>query len=381
MKINAIKLLDYYLGNFLIAFFKPFVSLFGTFLQRDHRLELKKNITFVKLLGGGTLVIALPALLALRKKYPYLQINIVTTKGIAPFARSLNIFDNYFEINYSSPAKLILTSAKVFLSTFRCDTIIDLEVHSRLTTVFSGITAARNRIGFYQEETFWKRPIHTHMIFFNIYSGTFEFYDKIVQLFSVSASSADVCKEHLLSLIPENRKPEKYRICIGHACSDLGLERMLDAGQWERVFLSRIEKNFEAEVVFLGVERDAKLAAEIINILAPQYTNIDFINLCGKTNLIESLSYLSLSDEFMGIDTSLVHYARLFKIKSVSWWGPTDPKTLLREIPGLEEEIHYSKIPCSPCIHVTETPPCRGDNICIQNLFSDKKREWIGLIT
>lgn len=89
MKINTIKLIDYYAGNLFIAILKPVVSLFGLFVRRNHRLELKNNVTFVKLLGGGSLVIAFPSLLGLRKKYPDLKMNIVTTQGVAPFARSL----------------------------------------------------------------------------------------------------------------------------------------------------------------------------------------------------------------------------------------------------------------------------------------------------
>jgi ADP-heptose:LPS heptosyltransferase len=381
MKINVIKLIDYYLGNFLIVVLKPFVFFLGKILQRDHSLEVRKNITIVKLLGGGSLVIAFPALLGLRKKYPNLSINLVTTKNVTPFARSLNIFDNYFEIDYSNVFKLLLTSVIAYIRALGNDTIIDLEVHSRLSTVFSVLTATRNRVGFYLQEAFWRRRIYTHMIFFNTFSGSYEFYDKIVQLFSASPCSIEECKEHLLRFLPKTEKSEKYRICIGHGCSDLSKERMLNIENWEKVFRSRVEKSFNGEIVFLGVNKDRDLASRIIAKLSPDFKNAEFVNLCGKTNLNESLSILSSCDEFWGIDSSLNHYARIFGLKCISFWGPTDPKSYLRPIPGLQEEIIYSKIPCSPCIHVTETPPCRGDNICIQNLFNDKKRDWIGLVT
>lgn len=381
MNINSIKTIDYYVGSSLIALLKPVVILLEKILRRDHNLILKKKVTFVKLLGGGSLVIAFPALLGLRKNYPDLKINLITTKAIATFARTLNIFDNYYEIDHSSVVKLLFTSIMTYLRTFASDTIVDLEVHSKLTTVFSVLTAARNRIGFYEHEAFWRRRIYTHMIYFNNYSGSYEFYDKIIQLFSVSPSSTDECKEHLLKCLPVSERPDKYRICVGHACSDLGRERMLNAKQWEKVFKSRIDKNLEAEVIFLGAQRDSILASEIIESLTSQFRYIKFVNSCGKYSLAESLSCLSISNEFWGIDSSLIHYARIFKIKSVSWWGPTDPKTRLREIPGLQEETYYCKIPCSPCTHVAETPPCMGDNICIQNLFNDKKREWPGLVT
>jgi ADP-heptose:LPS heptosyltransferase len=381
MKIGAIKLIDYYIGNLFIVILKPVIFLFGKFLKRDHSFKLQKNVTFVKLLGGGSLVIAFPSLLGLRKKYPDLKINLVTTKGVSPFARSLNIFDNIFEIDYSGISSLLLSTLKTYFKVFGTDTIIDLEVHSRLTTVFSGLTAARNRIGFYLHEAFWKGRIHTHMIFFNMFSGAYEFYDKVVQLYSVSPVSANECQERLLRLIPQPEKPHKYRLCIGHACSDLSKERMLSVKNWESVFRTRLEKSFGGEVVFLGTGKDSELAFEIITRLSSYFINAEFVNLCGKTSLSESLSMLCSANEFWGIDSSLVHYARLFKIKCVSFWGPTDPKSYLRNIPDLQEETVYCKIPCSPCIHITETPPCKGDNICIQNLFNDKERDWIGLVS
>lgn len=381
MKISTIKLIDYYVGNLFIVILKPVIFLFGKFLKRDHSFELKKNVTFVKLLGGGSLVIAFPSLLGLRKKYPDLIINIITTKGVSPFARSLNIFNNIFEIDYSGISSLLLSTLKMYFKIFGTDTIIDLEAHSRLTTVLSALTAARNRIGFYLHSAFWKRTIHTHMIFFNMFSGSYEFYDKVVQLYSVSPASADECKKQLMRQIPQTERTDKYRLCIGHACSDLSKERMLSVKNWESVFHTRLDQSFGGEVVFLGTGKDSELASEIIARLASYFINAEFVNLCGKTSLIESLSMLCSANEFWGVDSSLNHYARLFNIKCVSFWGPTDPNNYLRKMPGLQEEIIYCKIPCSPCIHITQTPPCMGENVCIQNLFNDEKREWRGLVT
>jgi ADP-heptose:LPS heptosyltransferase len=379
--INTTKNIDFYLGNFLIAVLRPFVILLSFFFKRDHKLELRRNITIVKLLGGGSLVIAYPNLLGLREKYPDLTINLVTLKRIAPFAYSLNVFDNVFEVDDSSIPKFLFSSIRTYVKTFGTDTIVSLEVYSKLATVFSVLTCARNRVGFYVQAAFWRKRIHTHLVYFSPLSGTFEFYDKIFQLFSVTPSSADECKERILKSLPKTDKTGKYRICIGHACSDLSRERMLDANQWEKVFVSRIDKSLNPEVVFLGSKKDSDLAAGIIRQLSPVFPDINFDDLCGKFSLNESLSVLNSCNEFWGIDSSLIHYARLFRIKSLSFWGPTNPKTLLRDMPGLKEEKIYCKIPCSPCIHITESPPCNGDNVCIQNLFEEKKRDWIGKVS
>jgi len=335
----------------------------------------------MKLLGGGSLAIAFPNLLGLRKKYPDLHIRLVTTRKTAPFARSLNIFDDIHEIDDSSIIRLALSSLRYIYRFFGTDTIIDLEAYSNLSMVFSLLTYSRTRVAFYQESAFWRRGMATHLFYFNRYGGTFAMYDKVFQQFAVSPASQEECREHLIKGIPEIEKPDKHRISIGHGCSDLGRERMLSAEEWEQVLISRIGTDREMEIVFLGVESHSALAAEITARVSARLPKVDFLDFCGKTTLTESLSILRSSDEFWGIDSSLVHYARLFDLKTVSFWGPTDPETRLREFPGIQEEVLYKKLPCSPCVHNTEKLPCGGDNICIRGLFEDKKLEWIDMIT
>ncbi|MBF0521788.1 MAG: glycosyltransferase family 9 protein [Candidatus Omnitrophica bacterium] len=379
MKLKIIKIIDFYLGNLLIVIFKPLTIILGHILPINHSLTIKNKITVIKILGGGSLVIALPALLGLRKKFPDVRISLVTMKDVAPFAQTLNIFDEILEIDSSTISSFTLSGIKAYLKTFKTDTIVDLEVHSRISTIFSLLTCARNRIGFYRESAFWRKGISTHLLYFNVFSGAYHFYDKAFGLFSVSPCSTLECKDHLTASWPKVKK-EKYQICIGHACSDFSPERMLTAEQWKTIFLRKLAKHAGAEIIFLGSGKDKPLAENIIAAVTSDFPSCTFSNLCGKTSLKESLSVLYSSDEFWGVDSALLHYARIFRIKSSSWWGPTDPQTRLRPIEGLLEEVYYKKIPCSPCVHVTETPPCRGDNICIQNLFNEEQKDWIPLV-
>jgi hypothetical protein len=41
----------------------------------------------------------------------------------------------------------------------------------------------------------------------------------------------------------------------------------------------------------------------------------------------------------------------------------------IRILPGDESEYYYRHVPCSPCVHIAEEPPCRGRNACIEGLF------------
>lgn len=389
MNLDRRKTFDYYVGGSLILAIKPIVTLLGRILHRDHDIQPRGRVVFTKMLGGGTLVIALPALLGLRRHLADQEFLLVTTPGVVPFARTLGIFDEILVIDDASPLALLRTGLAALGRTIGADTVIDLEVYSRLTTVFSILTGARNRVGFYLVSAFWRRGLHTHLVFFNPFSGAYRFYDKVAELFGAPISSTEDCRRHLeqriATTVPELPIPaaqaSQRSISIGHACSEMGRERMLSPAQWAQVVESRLQPDDAARIVLLGGPDDHSDAQEILAVLSETHPQLDLVNACGRLSLLESLSVLSASDEFWGIDSALLHYARLLGLNCSSWWGPTDPATRLRKL-GIREEVHYQKIPCSPCIHVTEDPPCRGQNVCIHNLFvpKDEAREWIGLI-
>jgi len=177
-----------------------------------------------------------------------------------------------------------------------------------------------------------------------------------------------MCEEHFRKNIAPVSKTEGIkRISIGHGCSEFGMERMLSVDQWKEVFYRL--KVRSGEFIFLGSKADSLQAEKIIGGLRINFPDAAFINKCGTLSLMESISFLDSSDEFWGIDSALLHYARLLGKKTVSFWGPTDPGTRLRAEPDIISKVYYNKIPCSPCIHVAETPQCNGKNVCIKMLF------------
>jgi ADP-heptose:LPS heptosyltransferase len=329
-----------------------------------------------KLVGGGSLVIAFPALLGLRQRYPDVELSLLCTPAVVPFAETLGVFDRLIVIDDSRPLPLLGTALGAAWRLLGTDTVIDLEVHSRLSTVFSLLTCARNRIGFYLESAFWRRGLHTHLIFFNRFSGSYLFYEKLAELLGAVPASADACREHLLKALPPlDPGTPTPRVCIGHACSDLSRERMLSPAHWTKVLLDHGRGRREDRFVILGGRADRGDAERILASLRevrPQYA---YENRCGELTLPQSLALLAAADEFWGIDSGLLHFARLLRKRCLSFWGPTHPETLLKPIDGLEERVFYRKVPCSPCVHIAEAPPCGGNNVCIRNLFEAKPGE------
>jgi len=376
--------LDWVLGGILIAALSPSVRLLGRLLRRDHSLRVGAEVCVFKLLGGGSLVIAFPALLGLRERFPDVRLSLLCTPAVAPFARTLRVFDQLIVIDDSSLPRLLLSTLAAWLRCFRVDTVIDLEVYSRLSTVFSLLTCARNRLGFYLESAFWRRGLHTHLVFFNRFSGSYLFYEKMVELIGAKPASAEACRRHLLEGLPSREASSPLpTVCVGSFCSEMGRERMLSAEQWKEVLLERQGEGRERCFVFLGGACDRAEAERVVELLRAALPRHRYENRCGELTLPQSLATLADADEFWGIDSALLHYARLLRKRSLSYWGPTHPETRLKPIEGLEERVVYRKVPCSPCIHLAETPPCRGNNVCIRNLFAseaEQELEWCSYV-
>jgi ADP-heptose:LPS heptosyltransferase len=349
--------------------------LLGDLLRRDHSLIVKDRVAVIKMLGGGSLVIALPALLGLRRKYPHIRLSLVTMSSSKPFADVLAVFDEIIVIDDKSLLRLFVSVMRVLRRLFRVDTILDFEVYSRLTTVLSTLTCARNRIGFYLENTFWRERVATHLIFFNRFAGSYHFYESAVAALGADPMSLVECGLHVarsngIAVYESSRNGRVSihsapgRICVAPACSELGQERMLNGSQWERV-LPRLVGEAK-EVVVLGGPADAAIADSLIMHGQRVLPDIAWVNACDGRSLRDSLHLLAGCSRLIAIDSSILHFGRLFGIPTVSFWGPTDPMTRLKDSPSLTEEVWYEKVLCSPCIHVAETPPCSGRNICIE---------------
>lgn len=378
MDVELQRKIDNYVGRAGIALLRPATMVLGALLQRDHRLERGGEIVWIKMLGGGSLVLALPMLLGMRRAEPAARMVLITTPSVKPFAELTGVFDEIRVVENTDAGAMFRSGLAALWQTRFAPCIVDLEVHSRLTTVFSTLTMARNRVSFWLEDIFWRRGLASHLVFFNRASGSYYFYDRIADLFGVEIASREECARAVLAAclgVSEVETAERPvlvsgQVAIGFACSDLGRERMLTPEQWRVVFEANVDGSHRS-FVFLGGPSDRARAQAIIDHLAPLYPDRAFVNRCGELTLKASTLAIFASQAFWGIDSGLLHLARIAGIPSVSYWGPTDPSTRLRTTWDIDERAYYRKIACSPCVHTSESPPCHGDNRCIKGLFGD----------
>ena len=346
--------------------------LLGKILRRDHDLSRCSDVTVLKMLGGGSLAIAYPALLALRNSDRIRRMRLLTSPAVRPFGEILGIFDEIIVVRDSSILAMAADCLGAIRKLFRCDAIVDLEIHSRLTTVFSLLTCAVNRIGFYTGMSFWRRGLSTHLLFCNLSNGIYDSYDQVAALFAAGSSDFRSCSAQFratLGLGPSpSPDPLHPRIGVTPCCSELSGERMLHPEEWVDVVgrsLPPGDSSQPVEVHLFGAPSDKAELEKLGALLAAAQPRLVPVNHAGK-KLRESVILLDRLDRILCIDSALLHFARLLGKPTVSFWGPTDPRVLLRPEPLAAESVHYAKLSCSPCVHLAARPPCGGRNVCMR---------------
>ena len=368
MDLKTLKRIDRTLGHIFIFALRPFALLLGKLFRRDHRLSVVRHIVVLKILGGGSLIIALPALLALRWKFPNARMSLVCSAGVKAYANLMPLFDDVIVIETNGVLQVARSGLRAICRTFGADCIIDLEVHSKLSTVFCLLTCARNRVGYYMEVNHWRLGLGTHFLFLNRSSPMATAYAQAARAFE---AEIDIKKSvewfRSKNEIAWERPPLSGESVLALApyCSDLGREREFTAIEWAQVLREKIGTN-PTSLILLGDPSRSKEATKLEEVIEERLANCKVLNLVGKTSLQEVVGILRSVDELITIDSGVNHIARLISSEVTSYWGPTDPTTRLLEIPGLNEKVIYKKIFCSPCVHHIDFAPCMGNNICMK---------------
>jgi ADP-heptose:LPS heptosyltransferase len=375
MELRILRNIDLVLGSVFVVLLRPASILLGKMLRRDHELTVRRQLAIVKLRGGGSLLVALPALLSLRQRYPSQRFTIVTTADVVPFAEMMGIFDDFVIVRSNSPVALLSSALAALRRVWLADGLINLEIHSRLTTVFSCLSCARNRFGFYHESNSWQRDVITHLFFFNITSPVYVNYNQVAKSLGASILPYEVVCAHFNSVnglkFLRSERDGLPKVVLAPFCSELGKEREFSNEHWGRVLLSRFG-NISFELTIVGVSSNRANAEALSEHLRSILPAVSVSNLAGMTTLAQCALIIGAADHFMTIDSGLNHIARLVcaEVNIVSFWGPTDPETRLAPFPNLKEEVVYRKLFCSPCVHVVSSPPCKGNNICMKQYLA-----------
>ena len=367
MHIRIKQLADRYLGYLLIAAFLPITRLLGIVLKRNHSLEHRpENILFIKILGLGSLILTLESVSAIKRKYTDARLILLTDNNIANGIAPFKAFDEIWKIESDNPFSVLSKSFRFLFKSWRLKKlwVVDLEVYSKLTTVYSLLTFSINRFGFHLAPVFFRKYLNTHNVIFN--QSVF-LEDNYLRMAETVAGEIKKNK----SPAQQQRKDEHLKpyIVLNNTCSDLAPTRKLPDPTFAEICQWVLEDT-SYRLALLGTPKDKESLEKFIRETPALFSQTERI-ICFSGNNDFDAYYSFLSEQcacLVTIDSGPLHIARALGLPTVSVWGPTNPENYLKVLPEEKERhlYHYKQVSCSPCVHRFEKLPCGGDNFCMK---------------
>jgi len=360
------------------------LSLFHWFKRRlfPARQREVASIAVLKFFGMGSIILATPLLDAIRKKYPGARIYFVTFAVNQPLLRCV---DNVDEILTIRPDNFLLfardvVSQLIYLRTRKVDMVFDLEFFARFSMIFSYLTGAPYRVGYYTK-TFWRGNLLTHPTYFNAYKHITEIFMALGQ--SVGAEPAElplkprlhieqVHRDQIRNLLSQKGLDgDKPLVVVNVNASDRCLEGRWPAERFAGLMDHMVEK-FGIRPVLTGTADEEGYIRHVVSMMRdPGRT----ISLAGKLDFGGLAGLLAEAQLVITNDTGPLHLSAVLNTPVMAFYGPDTP---VRYGPLVDsKKIFYANLYCSPCLNVynAKMSECRGANICMQAIGMEEARE------
>ena len=388
LSFTKMRLVDRYGGGFLCSLFSVLSRLEGRREPRAEKPIQVQKILIMKYFGMGSLILATPMVRALRRRYPNVRIDLLTTEENRILTQILPVFDKVHTVNTRGLASVIATMAKALrhIQREKYDVVIDAEFFSRLSTLVSYFSRARYSVGFYLPEI-WRGNFLTHPVHFNYYRHAIVVFMALAK--SLGADSEDYEVEHLV--VPDHvqadvrtklRKmgiaPEQRLVCVNVNTGPLSPERRWTEENFVKLTRQILWEFPDVTVILIGGRSDASFVASFHGLFDTEEQS-RVLNVAGKFDLLELCGLFKLSDLLITNDSGPLHLAEALRTKTVSFFGPETP--LLYGPTGNNHLVFYKGIYCSPCLNVQnqKKAPCNGNNVCmklisVEEVFTSVKK-------
>lgn len=337
--------------------------------------NLAKTVTIAKFEGIGSILYALALARALKAANPSIKIKFFTREENANFLSRFSEIDEVIELRASSVFRLTFSWICSVLKV-RSDIYIDLEVYSHFSALTSLASFSWWRAGFFRESANYRTGLYTHSVFFNCQKHiSFNYLQIATSLgFDVKPTPLPaplVRQEEVAAIKARYRQPyiAPILIVLNPNSSDLLYERRWPIENFAQVVIDICKKYQDVCFVVSGAPNERDYAKTLLHQLDEHTTSRVFLS-AGDLSFGEFLALIKEADFLLTNDSGPMHLAFSFETPTLSLWGPVDRK----HYGPLKNDIHdfvETNVFCSPCVHQTNPPPCRGDNICMKHMQVD----------
>ena len=345
-----------------------------------------RRILVVKADHVGDLILALDAMLMLRRAFPQAHMTLACAVWNVATAQSLGLFDEIHPIRFFNPRsdqpRPAFDPAMLDgLGHKRFDLAIDLRIDPDTRVILDHVDA-RWTCGYESAEC--RRGLtfslphrlaadaqtnlgeHQMMLLARLAQSVLDCFRSAPEV--AQLLRARLVQESDVDLgFAEGRVLVACNTASGRAAKNWPIARF-------RRLLAWLVDTMGAAVLLLGSPDQAADAASVIAACAP---GAPIVSAIGRTTLTESIGLLSRASIYLGNDTGLTHVAARLGIPTVAIYSGIDPTGMWAPV-GPEVTVLKAPVPCSPC-HILLLEDCHHDHACIRRIGEEAVRRALRL--
>lgn len=295
---------------------------------RRERTEYKK-IVVTKFFGMGAIIVATPALQAIREAYPDAEIHFVSFASNKEILEILDLTDKNWFVDNSTPASFVSSTLALAgdLRAEKFDLLIDLEFFAKFSLVLAGLAGVPKKAGFYLTHEPWRRTLLDVPGSYNHYFHTKDIFMSLVYLLKTgdlfyldfeefrqrySYPQVDVepeAREYVGKLLAERRIDDcRLFVVNANTSADLVPEiRKWPKDRYAELARRLLFENPGSAVVFIGAKSEREYVEEIV--AAADDPRV--LSLAGKLTLRQLLALFEQTELFVTNDSGPMHLACL----------------------------------------------------------------------
>ncbi|MFP3902925.1 MAG: glycosyltransferase family 9 protein [Armatimonadota bacterium] len=386
------KLLDMVLGRpliFLVALYGRLRRLLNSRYRADiSELDIQ-SILVLKMCCLGDGILALPAIRALKHKYPDAALTVVCTPRNEdvfigqPFIDRVEVleltgFGGLKEVLLTGPVQFV--RAAVVMRQIRPQIAVDLDLYFNITSLLAFVSGAVIRAGFDMPHGNRGR-LYTHSARRDPDRHEALCFSDIVASFGVQAQDMHIslwkdpeAAESAAGLLADNQvaKTDSYAVLAP------GSSRNWPVKRWPVARFAEIGRYLCDElgmrVVIIGAAFEQDIGEQLADMLGE--TAID---LTGRTSIRQSIELLRDASIVVSNDSGPMHMAAAVGIPVIGLFGPTNPKKWRPWTDRGIAVIADSLCPKAPCYYLSRMPACDARE-CMGELKVQQVKDAISLL-
>ncbi len=385
MKLELQRKIDRVAGTFICRIFS-----FCSMWKKDRRAGIRpQNVLIILLSEMGSIVLARPMFDYVKAKYPEASVYVLLFEQNKEILEAIEAVppENIITVRDISLMTMLSDSLRV-LKKFRkarIDVVIDCELFSRISSIYSFMSGAKIRVGFHPhtQEGLYRGDFINRPVLYNPYhhiSNQFITLSEAIESEDVPKVKRDVNSDRL-KLNPIKIEQDEIKDLLERFRKDfpiIAVEKLillyvggglLPIRAWPLenfciVARDLIKNGYTVGVI--GLKEDRSLANDIL----ADCSHKNCIDLTGYTKSIRELMIIfHFASLLITNDGGPGHFAAMTPVPSIILYGPETP--LLYGPLGSNSFNFYVPLSCSPCVtaYNHRNSPCDGDNRCLKNIL------------